>query len=593
MPDIIRRDLIRAALNVRSTDQWQDAVTGSTPDMWAGTDLSIQLGLFSDKAKTALVDGAAYSSITCEVKPLADKTGAALMAKTVAGPFTNPTQETWLAGTAQHVEITFTFEESELDLGTNDSKQFWVVISAITNDTPARNITLGCTTLTVKQDGHVVGGTAPEPGDPLYFTADECDARFLRLTGFQTSFVRAAWQIWNEDDQFWHFDSDTGGDDGQCGNETVGTQNGGFDGSTNPGLISRIGAVETLANKTLTSPTINSPTINSPTFGGTAGTLTGWTLAACTLTDPAISGLSFDDPAITGDVTGAATYHDVILHGKRGGTVVVSVTVDNGGFDAPAATLLVEHPGAGGGPGRTYNFGLYRDDTYAYSVDNDTVAKKGDLATWSPVTSVHGRTGAVVAASGDYDTDDVTEGGNLYYTDARARAAVSGAGPVDYSSTTGIISMHVADSTHDGYLDKDDWIAFNAKQAALGYTPADIDGDTFTGEVIVESLRDTVDAAAIASGTLVIDAAGAGVITVDVDEDISTFTFSNKAAGRGVLVVLTDDGSARSLTWPAGWRWFNTGGAPAAMTASATALLALKCLGTTDSDVLATYVENV
>jgi hypothetical protein len=51
-------------------------------------------------------------------------------------------------------------------------------------------------------------------------------------------------------------------------------------------------------------------------------------------------------------------------------------------------------------------------------------------ASWSdidtaPVTSVFGRTGAVVATSGDYTTTQVTEGTNLYFTDARARAAIS------------------------------------------------------------------------------------------------------------------------------------------------------------------------
>jgi hypothetical protein len=43
----------------------------------------------------------------------------------------------------------------------------------------------------------------------------------------------------------------------------------------------------------------------------------------------------------------------------------------------------------------------------------------------SAVSSVFGRTGAVVAASGDYTTSQVTEGTNLYYTDARARAAIT------------------------------------------------------------------------------------------------------------------------------------------------------------------------
>jgi len=43
----------------------------------------------------------------------------------------------------------------------------------------------------------------------------------------------------------------------------------------------------------------------------------------------------------------------------------------------------------------------------------------------SAVSSVFGRTGAVVAANGDYTTSQVTEGSNLYYTDARARAAIT------------------------------------------------------------------------------------------------------------------------------------------------------------------------
>ena len=41
------------------------------------------------------------------------------------------------------------------------------------------------------------------------------------------------------------------------------------------------------------------------------------------------------------------------------------------------------------------------------------------------VTSVFGRTGVVTAQSGDYTTTQVTEGTNLYYTDARARAAIT------------------------------------------------------------------------------------------------------------------------------------------------------------------------
>lgn len=59
-----------------------------------------------------------------------------------------------------------------------------------------------------------------------------------------------------------------------------------------------------------------------------------------------------------------------------------------------------------------------------------------------PVTSVFGRTGAVVATSGDYTTAQVTESGNLYYTNARGIGSLltgytSGAGTV--SSTDNIL----------------------------------------------------------------------------------------------------------------------------------------------------------
>jgi hypothetical protein len=58
------------------------------------------------------------------------------------------------------------------------------------------------------------------------------------------------------------------------------------------------------------------------------------------------------------------------------------------------------------------------------------------------VSSVFGRTGTVVATSGDYTTTQVTEGTNLYYTDLRARASLSfTAGSGTYNSTTGVITI--------------------------------------------------------------------------------------------------------------------------------------------------------
>lgn len=54
----------------------------------------------------------------------------------------------------------------------------------------------------------------------------------------------------------------------------------------------------------------------------------------------------------------------------------------------------------------------------------------------------------------DGNTNDVPEGSNLYFTTARARAAVSGSGTITYTSATGVFSLTQANVV-----------------AALGYTP--------------------------------------------------------------------------------------------------------------------------
>jgi hypothetical protein len=64
----------------------------------------------------------------------------------------------------------------------------------------------------------------------------------------------------------------------------------------------------------------------------------------------------------------------------------------------------------------------------------------------APVTSVFGRTGVVVAVGGDYNTSQVTENTNLYFTDARARAAISltttgTSGAATYNNTTGVLNV--------------------------------------------------------------------------------------------------------------------------------------------------------
>lgn len=64
-------------------------------------------------------------------------------------------------------------------------------------------------------------------------------------------------------------------------------------------------------------------------------------------------------------------------------------------------------------------------------------------------------------------TSTIAEGTNLYFTDARVRAAISGSAPLSYSSSTGVFSIPMATATVDGYLFHTDWVTFNNKQAEL------------------------------------------------------------------------------------------------------------------------------
>ncbi len=56
------------------------------------------------------------------------------------------------------------------------------------------------------------------------------------------------------------------------------------------------------------------------------------------------------------------------------------------------------------------------------------------------VTSFKGRVNAVVPQAGDYTTSLVAEGSNLYFTNARARSALSATSPIVFNSSTGVIS---------------------------------------------------------------------------------------------------------------------------------------------------------
>jgi len=96
----------------------------------------------------------------------------------------------------------------------------------------------------------------------------------------------------------------------------------------------------------------------------------------------------------------------------------------------------------------------------------------------SSVTSVFGRTGSVVAQAGDYTTAQVTESGNLYYTDARARAAISStATGLTYSA--GVISL-TAGYSIPTTASQANWDAAYAARITTANAPLSIAGNAIS-----------------------------------------------------------------------------------------------------------------
>src|SRR5690606_3813901 len=81
---------------------------------------------------------------------------------------------------------------------------------------------------------------------------------------------------------------------------------------------------------------------------------------------------------------------------------------------------------------------------------------------------------SIATSSLAINTDDLVEGSNLYFTNARADARIgaatstirgmfSASSPIFYNSFMGAFSIHQANVAQDGYLSSSDWNLFNNK----------------------------------------------------------------------------------------------------------------------------------
>lgn len=145
-------------------------------------------------------------------------------------------------------------------------------------------------------------------------------------------------------------------------------------------------------SKTLTAPTL---TTGGASITGTTGT--GFTNITSTLFSGNVNGTT---ATLSGTVTGG-TLTDGTLE-STGGTIIGAASITSTKFVGD----------------------IYKDDGTTKILESNTGALTGTVSDIS-----------------NHDTDDLSEGTAKYFTDARARDAISVGGDLTYDSTTGVISF--------------------------------------------------------------------------------------------------------------------------------------------------------
>src|SRR5882724_10173555 len=387
---------LRLAVDTAQMGAINDVITGNSPMFWNGVDLQFELAFFRG---AALADISNLASITIDIKQSLDKTALPLMSATLSsGSFDSDLLlADWQAGDQAdcHALITFTHGQANLFLA-DDADPFWLVISALTGDSPAHRVVLGATPLTVQEGGAYV----PPPAfvaQPNYYTAAQSDARYLLSIDLTTINTHLAL------------------------------------------LDTEMTAVTTTANAAL------------PKSGGTMSG--GLTITGLTGVLKAVAGL-LTGGATTSDLTEGSNLYftsaraDARITAQKGASSGLC-PLDSGSLiptaylpalavsdvfvvNSQAAMLALSSAHQGDVAIRTD-----LNETFILSTNNF-----GTLADWkqmlsptSAVTSVNSATGAVVLT-----TANISEVTNLYYTTARAKADAIAALLTGFAAGAGTIT---------------------------------------------------------------------------------------------------------------------------------------------------------
>lgn len=195
------RKRVRVIVDLDKREPLMDVATGATPRIWRGE--SVQVEVLFRYLGVVLDDFSNVASMTLDVLA-ATRTGSVLMSQTIAGEeLTACSEEAFSAGTGQHAAFVFSGTLTALDLVGQTEREFWMVVSGVTNDVPAEPVTYGGGQFVVEEDG--AGSTTPPDPVVNYLTSAQSDARYAMREEADANWRWRAggWQVWDWDLNKW------------------------------------------------------------------------------------------------------------------------------------------------------------------------------------------------------------------------------------------------------------------------------------------------------------------------------------------------------------------------------------------------------